>query len=220
MDNYVDTIMKSRLFTGLSEKETRDVINCLTYSVKQFHKGQVIALEGNEIRYIGIVLKGSVDMVKEDLWGNRNLLTRMEEGELFGETFACGLVQESVVTFISVGESLNLILPFHRVIKTCSNRCHFHEKVIRNMVTTITEKNKSLMLKLEIITKKTLREKILAYLSQQVQIQNSRYIQIPLNRGELADYLCSNRSALIRELARMKQEKLIDYDRSTFVILS
>lgn len=87
------------------------------------------------------------------------------------------------------------------------------------MVHIIASKNRDLMRKVEIISKKTLREKILAYLSIQAQLQKSRYFEIPLGRVELAEYLCADRSAVTRELAKMKEHGLIDYDKNCFRIL-
>ncbi len=218
MNDYTNVLNRSMLFKDISDDEKAAILGCLTYQIKEFRQGHVIALEGNEIRYFGLILEGSIDMIKEDVWGNRTLITRMSEGELFGETFACGIEQQSVVTFTAVGNVTVMMLPFMQVIHTCSNSCSFHEKLIRNLVHTIAMKNKSLMQKVEIITKKNLREKILAYLSIQAQMQNTRYFQIPLKRGELAQYLCADRSALTRELTQMREEHIIDFDRNTFRI--
>ena len=218
MNDYTNVLNRSMLFKDISDDEKADILGCLTYQIKEFRQGHAIALEGNEIRYFGLILEGSIDMIKEDVWGNRTLITRMSEGELFGETFACGIEQQSVVTFTAVGNVTVMMLPFMQVIHTCSNSCSFHEKLIRNLVHTIAMKNKSLMQKVEIITKKNLREKILAYLSIQAQMQNTRYFQIPLKRSELAQYLCADRSALTRELTQMREEHIIDFDRNTFRI--
>ncbi|MDO4649334.1 MAG: helix-turn-helix domain-containing protein, partial [Eubacteriales bacterium] len=105
-----------------------------------------------------------------------------------------------------------------RVMHTCSNACVFHHQLIENMVIQIAEKNRELMEKVEVIAQKNLRQKILAYLSQQSQKQKSRYFEIPLGRVELADFLCADRSALTRELTEMKKEGLIDFDKNMFTL--
>ena len=218
MEAYLDSLKKSALFRDIKEEEMREILGCLTFQVRTYEHGSVIALEGNEIRYIGVVLGGNVDMIKEDLWGNHTLITRMDTGELFGETFACGVENESVVTFMATGKTVVMMLPFQRMLHTCSNACDFHGKIIRNLVQTIAMKNKSLMQKVEVVTKKTLREKIMTYPSMQAQAQNTQYFYIPLKRGELAQYLCADRSALIRELTQMRRENIIDFDGNTFRI--
>ena len=95
----------------------------------------------------------------------------------------------------------------------------FHHRLIGNMVRIIANKNRDLMRKVEVVSKRTIREKVLTYLSIQAQIQGVRYFEIPLGRVELAEYLCVDRSALTRELAKMKEDGLIDYDRNSFRML-
>lgn len=147
------------------------------------------------------------------------MLVRMRKDELFGETFACGENNLSVVTFVVSQDAKILFIPFDRVMHSCTMSCVFHHRLIENMVHIIASKNRDLMRKVEIISKKTLREKILAYLSIQAQLQKSRYFEIPLGRVELAEYLCADRSAVTRELAKMKEHGLIDYDKNCFRIL-
>lgn len=147
------------------------------------------------------------------------MLVRMRKDELFGETFACGENNLSVVTFVVSQDAKILFIPFDRVMHSCTMSCVFHHRLIENMVHIIASKNRDLMRKVEIISKKTLREKILAYLSIQAQLQKSRYFEIPLERVELAEYLCADRSAVTRELAKMKEHGLIDYDKNCFRIL-
>ena len=165
------------------------------------------------------VLSGAVDMIKEDVWGNKTILTRMGKNELFGETFACGEDSLSVVTFVAPYGARVLLIPFHRVMHNCANACAFHQKLIENMVKVIAGKNRELMRKIEVVSKRTIRDKLLAYLSLQAQTQDSPYFDIPLGRVELAEYLCVDRSALTRELAKMKEEGILDYDRNSFRLL-
>jgi len=97
--------------------------------------------------------------------------------------------------------------------------CTFHHRLIENMVRLIGDKNVQLMQKIEIISKKTLRGKIMAYLQNQSLEQNSRQFTIPLGRLELAEYLCADRSALTRELSCMEKEGLIRYEKNHFQLL-
>ena len=219
MNNLIRDMVKSPLFTGIDPDDLKAMLGCMGYHVATFLKGETIALEEENIHYIGIILSGAVDMVKEDLWGNKTMLVRMRPGELFGETFACGLDTISVVSFTVPEETRILFMPFRKIMHTCTMTCVFHHRMVENMVQMIASKNRDLMRKVEVVSKKNLREKILTYLSIQAQLQNSRYFEIPLGRVELAEYLCVDRSALTRELAKMKEDGLIDYDRNCFRIL-
>ena len=211
--------LNSPLFAGISHENLDTMLGCIGYHEVYYNKGSIIAFEEENIRHIGIVLSGAIDMIKEDLWGNRTMLIRIRKDELFGETFACGTDSHSVVTYIAADDSRVVFLPFERVMHNCTTACEFHHRLIENMVTVIAGTNRDLMRKIEVISKKSLREKILACLSIQAQEQASRYIELPLKRGELAEYLCADRSALTRELKKMKEEGLIDYDRNRFRIL-
>ncbi len=211
--------VNSPLFHGIKPEERKAMLSCIGYHIGTFRKGDIVAFEEENIRHIGIVISGAVDMVKEDLWGNKTMLVRMRRDELFGETFACGSDNRSVVSFLVSEDAQILFMPFDRVMHNCTMVCRFHHRLIENMVSIIANKNRDLMRKVEVVSKRTIREKLLAYLSIQAQTQESRYVEIPLGRVELAEYLCVDRSALTRELVKMKEDGLIDYDRNCFRIL-
>lgn len=218
MQGSISEIVKSPLFEGIEEENHRAMLGCVSYHIVSYQKGETIALEEDQIKHIGIVLKGAVDMVKEDLWGNKTLLMRTGEHELFGESFACGSDTLSSVIFVAAENAEICFIPFRNVMHSCTMACEFHHRLIENMVRLIADKNRDLMRKIEVISKRTLREKIMAYLSWQAQIQGKSYFELPLGRGELADYLCADRSALTRELSNMRAEGLIDYDKNLFRI--
>ena len=218
MDKRIEAV-QTPLFDGIEKENMDAMLGCTGYHIGTYQKGQVVILEEEHIHHVGIVLSGTVDMIKEDVWGNKTLLARMGKNELFGETFACGDDNRSVVTFTVPEDTYILFIPFHRMMHTCTNACVFHQKLVENMVRIIANKNRDLMRKVEIISKKTLREKILTYLSVQAQAQNARYFEIPLGRTELATYLCADRTALARELSSMRADGLIDFDKNMFRIL-
>ena len=211
--------VNSPLFDGVSPEDRKTMLGCIGYHIGTFRKGDIVAFEGENLKHIGIVLSGSVDMVKEDLWGNKTMLVRVRGDDLFGETFACGSDNLSVVTFLVSEDARILFMPFNRVMHSCTMACAFHHRLIENMVHIIANKNRDLMRKVEVVSKRSIREKLLSYLSLQAQIQQTRYFEIPLGRVELAEYLCVDRSALTRELAKMKADGLIDYDKNCFRIL-
>lgn len=210
--------LQTRLFDGIRDEDKRSMLSCIGYHIGSFSKGEVIALEGEHLKHVCILLSGTVDMVKEDFWGNQTMLLRLGQNDLFGETFACGDDSMAVVSFVVYEDAEILFIPFNRVMHTCTMACEFHHRLVENMVRIIANKNRDLMRKMEVISKRTIREKILAYLSIQAQMTQSRYFEIPLGRVELAQYLCVDRSALTRELVKMKDEGLIDYDRNCFRI--
>ena len=211
--------IRSPLFLGIRPEDMDAMLGCIGYHVREYKKGEIIAFEAETINHVGLVMKGSVDMIKEDVWVNRTMLLRSYAEDVFGETFACGEDSLSVVTFVAAEDSKVMFLSFCRVMHTCTHACIFHQTLIENMVRIIARKNRELMRKIEVVSKKTLREKILAYLSIQSQAQGASRFEIPLGRVEWEEYLCADRSALTRELSKMKDEGLIDYQRNWFEIL-
>ena len=211
--------LSTPLFEGIAPEDRQAMLGCVGYHVAQFHKGDIVALEGENVKHIGIVLSGAVDMVKEDIWGNKTMLVRMGKDDIFGETFACGSDNLSVVTFLVSEDARILFMPFGRVMRSCAMSCEFHHRLTENMVRIIADKNRDLMRKVEVVSKRTTREKLLTYLSLQAQLQGTRYFEVPLGRVELAEYLCVDRSAMTRELAKMKEDGLIDYDKNCFRML-
>lgn len=217
--NGFDELQQAALFKDITGHELEGMLQCLGPYEKSYRKGEYIILEQDRVSCIGLVLAGTVDMVKEDVWGNKTILVRIRQHQLFGETFACSKDARASVTFCASGNCRILFLQFERVMHVCSNSCVFHHRLIENMVKEIADKNRRLLEKIEVVAKKTLREKIMAYLSRQAQLQDSRCFEIPLGRVELAEYLCTDRSALTRELSRMKADGLIDYKKNSFELI-
>jgi CRP-like cAMP-binding protein len=217
--NHTANQLKSPLFDRIAPEDMTGMLGCIGYHIREFQKGEMIAFEEENIRHVGVVLEGAVDMIKEDIWGNRTMLVRTYPEDVFGETFACGAESLAVLSFTAAQDCKVLFLSFSRVMHTCSHACQFHQTLIENMVRLIARKNRELMRKVEVVSKKSLREKILAYLSIQAQQHSAKVFDIPLGRLELAEYLCADRSALTRELAKLQEEGIIDYHRNTFKIL-
>lgn len=207
------------LFTGIREEDLPSMLTCMRSFQKNYQKGELILLESHKVRNVGIILSGVVHMVKEDAEGYQTLLVTMKDGELFGESFSCGSHLDARVSFLAATSCTVLFLPFYKIIHSCKMSCTFHHRLIENMVRLIGDKNVQLMQKIEVISKKTLREKIMAYLQNQAAEQNSRSITIPLGRVELAEYLCADRSALSRELSCMQKDGLLVYDKNVFTLL-
>lgn len=208
--------IRSPLFDGIAPEERVSMLGCIGYYMESHKKGEILAFEEQHIRRVGLVLRGSVDMLKEDVWGNKTLLLRMGKDEIFGESFACGSSSLSLVTFQVSQDAEILFLPFDRVLHSCTMACEFHHRLTENMIRLIADKNQELLRKVEVVSKRTTREKLLTYLSAQAQSRQSRYFEIPLGRTELAEYLCVDRSAMTRELSKMKEEGILDFHRNCF----
>lgn len=208
------------LFKGIAPENLDALLFCMRSYVHSYKKGEHIRLRNEKGQHVGIVLKGAVHMIKTDVWGNDTLLTYMSEGEIFGESLAAQKEEDSdsYVTFLASAAAEVLFLSFDKAIHVCKNRCVFHYQLIENLFDLIGRKNQQLMEKIEVTSQGSLREKILAYLSMQAQKQNSRYVTLSLSRTDMAQFLCTNRSAMTRELSNLREEGVIDFEKNTFVL--
>ena len=208
------------LFSGIAAEQLERLLDCLSAAARVYHRDEFIFRAEEPARFVGIVLSGSVNIAQEDYWGNRNILGRAAPGELFGEAFSCAGAEHLPVSVIAAEDAEILRIDCRKIITACAAACDFHTQLIANMLQILAEKNIMLTRKMEYISKRTLREKLIAYLSAQAAQAGRSSVRIPFNRQELADYLCAERSALSRELGAMKKDGLLDYRKNHFTLQS
>ncbi len=219
MKNYFDIVLKSPLFYEVKHSDIECVLKCLNAKIKKFDKESIIIFEGDRIEQIGIILSGRIQISKNDFMGNKNILTELSTSDIFGETLVSAQIKKSPVTVEAVTGCEIMFIDYNRIITTCSSACVFHTKLIENMVKVLAEKNLMLNNKLEILSKRSIREKLMQYFIFQAEIKKSREFDIPFSKNALADFICVDRSAMSRELSKMCNEKLIQYEKNHFEIL-
>jgi CRP-like cAMP-binding protein len=219
MKKYLPILFRSSLFEGLAPAEIEKLLDCLSAGTKKFEKDEYIFMEGDEISSVGIVLSGAVHVVQDDYWGNRTIIARMGPGDLFAEAFSCGGIERLPVSVIAAEKTEVLLINFKRIITTCSSACSFHTKLVSNMIGVLARKNIRLMKKMEHITRRTTRDKLLSYLGARARQARGGAFRIPFNREELAEYLSVDRSAMSAELCRMRDEGMISFHKNNFEIL-
>ena len=218
-DLLIHAFQTHPMYRDISLTDCRTLMNCLGCREKTYQKDQIIAATENSSRQIGIVISGCIHIIKEDIWGRRTFLTYTGDDGIFGEVLMGENLSERGILFKVAEPTTILIIPADRILHPCRNSCPFHHKLSRNLFDLLSRRNAALTEKIEITSKSSLREKVLAYLSLEAQKTGSMKVTIPLSRSEMADYLCTNRSALSRELANMKKDGILDYDLRTFHLL-
>lgn len=219
MKNYFNTIKKCPLFADIEENDLQALLSCLNAKVKKVKKNEIILDSGDKAEFVGIVLSGSVHIVQEDYWGNRSILSVITTGGLFAEAFSCTKEQKLLVSVISHKDNDILLLDCKKIITTCSSNCVFHAQLIKNLLKVLADKNIMLTRKIEHITKKSTKQKVLSYLSECALKNNENIFEIPFNRQELADYLSVERSALSNTLCKMRDEGIIEFNKNNFRLL-
>ncbi|MGI5985380.1 MAG: Crp/Fnr family transcriptional regulator [Clostridiales bacterium] len=219
MEKFMEILETADLFSGIDPKDLKPLLSCLSGKFVHYEKGQIILMSGETTNSFGIVLSGQVQVIQEDYYGNRSILANLDPGNLFGESLACAEIKALPVSILASADSDILLIDCRRLSSPCANACDFHSKLIRNMMNIIAKKNISLTQKIEFISKRTTREKLLAYLSAEAKRAKSSRFYIPFNRQELADYLSVDRSAMSAELCRLRDEGILKFNKNQFELL-
>lgn len=218
MERYFKLLKNSKLFYGIAEAEMGSMLSCLSASKQSYQKGECIFRRGEHIHHVAMLLEGYIHIQKEDYWGNLSILSEIQEGEIFGEVYACLGNDEILNNAVAVKPSIVLFLDVNRILTMCPSACRFHGRLIRNLLSVIASKNKILTQKLEHMSQRTTREKLLSYLSEQSLRAGCPSFVIPFNRQQLADFLSVDRSAMSNELCRMRDEGILLFDKNHFTL--
>lgn len=215
--NY-QLLMNTMLFRGMSAEEIKAILACLGAYEKKYRKDEVIYSAGECVENIGFVLSGSVNITIEDMWGSSTILGRSAPGQLFAETYACIPGEPLMVNAIAGENSEIMFLNARRMMTTCQNACPYHNKLIQNMLKISAMKNLALSRRSVHTSSKSIRARLISYLSEQSRRSASSQFTIPFNRQQLADYLGVDRSAMSNELSKMQRDGLLTYRKSTFCL--
>ena len=219
MKKYLEILKKCPLFEGIGEENLLRMLTCLGARVIPFDKKYTIFAEGSAAKYIGIVLSGTVHVIQIDCFGNRSILSELSESEVFGEAFACAEMNEMPVSVIANEPAEVMLIDCSHILHICSNNCGFHQQLIFNLMKDLAQKTITFHQRIEITSKRSTREKLLAYLALQAKKTGKTSFDIPFDRQELADYLEVERSGLSAEISKMKKEGIIDSYKNHFEIL-
>ncbi len=218
MKKYIDNLRQNPLFIGI-DNNLEKLFKCLLVKIVPYKQNDIILLCGDNIKDIGVVLSGNVKVIKENINGNINILSELTKGEIFAEAFLCAGISISPVTVQAINDCEILFIDFKQLNKPCYNRCVFHTALIQNMLHLIALKSIMLNEKIEIMSCRSIREKLLLYLNIQKNISKSNKFIIPYNREELANYLGIDRSALSREICKMRNDRIINFKKNLFELL-
>lgn len=210
MKKLMDAMRVSVLFEGIKETELESLVENGGVRVQTFQKEQFLIHQGDKAKGVGLVLEGRLHILREDFLGNREILAEVTAGDIFDEVYAIlqGEPQSVAVAAASDGQ-----VAFFSTERLLENR-----EVMGNMIKVLARKNLFLTRKMSHLSRKTIREKLISYLSEEGSRQGSADIHIPFNRQQLADYLSVERSALSRELSKMKDEEMIWFYKDHFLL--
>lgn len=218
MEDYLDTLARAPLFCGIVPEELLPMLHCLGAQKRHFPKGSTVLQAGEPAVWIGVVLAGTVQVCRDNANGNRLLMAHIPPAGLFGEAYACAGTAALPVSVFAAEESEILLLDCKKIVAVCPSVCAFHTRLIANLLSVLASKSIGLSEKMDHLSKRTLREKLLSYLQAQSATADGATFTIPLDRQALADYLCADRSALSRELGALRREGILSCQRNRFTL--
>lgn len=211
-------LSKTQLFHGIQEREIPELFRCLMPRERKFQKGEVIFRAGSPVSEIGLVESGSVNIIVNLYWGSSIIFGHVRKGEVFAENYAAIPGKELICDVVACEETDILFLNMQNMLTTCRKGCTFHNRIIKNMLSISAKKNLNMSYRMMHTASKSLRQRLISYLSEQALEHGSSHFTIPFNRQQLADYLAVNRSAMSNELSKMQEDGLITYRKNEFTL--
>ena len=219
MKKYIPILKKTKLFSGICEEEIGSMLSCLDARLREYKKSEYVLRQGERSDNITVLVSGELHIQMDDYWGNRTIINRIGVGEMFGEAYVASENGVLLNDVLAVEDSAVIFFDVRKVITVCSSACRFHSILVQNLFFAISDKNRPLVQKLGHISKRSTREKLISYLSEEAKKQNSSDFTIPFNRQQLADFLSVDRSAMSNELCKMRDEGLLKFEKNRFKLL-
>ena len=220
IEKYYNQIKNSPFFYGMNDEQLRGLLECFHARVRKYEKEEMIIRQGDVISNIYLILDGGVNIEKDSYWGRRIIISRLGKNQNLALSFVGSKNRESSVDAITVEDTLVLILSYEKCTSMCQNACTRHKVLINNLFQILSKENIELIQKIENVSQKTIRDKVLTFLSNEAQKNHSNEFDIQFNRQDLADYLNVDRSAMSFELSKLQKEGLIKYNKNHFELIS
>lgn len=204
------------LFNGIENKDVKSMLNCFNATTISYKNGATIISNLANTGAIGIIYEGSANLIKIDYNGNRTIIEKLERGSIFGEVF---LPNSDELSIVATDNCTVISFDYEHITRRCKKSCPYHSKLIDNMIQILADKIVNMNNRIDILTKKTIREKLLEYFKTIEKEKLSKTFKLNLNFTELADYFGVDRSALMREIKNLKNERFIETKGNRITLL-
>lgn len=216
--NFLNDISKLNFFNQVSFEELQELNNLGAFTEKDFSKGNIIFHTGDVVSKMGIIMQGTVFIESNDIWGNRSILSVVEKGQAFAESYGY-TKSPMLVDAVAAENSTIVFFNLNILLEDIYQTKPWLFKIQKNLLLIATNKNIILSNRSFCTAPKTIRERLSIYFSQQAMINKSSDFTIPFNRQQLADFLNLDRSALSKELCKMRNDGLIEFNKNHFKLL-
>lgn len=218
MKEFLAVLQKSKLFSGLTDEQMLTALKCLSGAAAEYVKNDVILFDGSAVDFIGVIISGEVQTQKTDYDGNANIVSKQYPADVIAASACYSTVKQMPFDVVALSDCKILRLNAGNIIRPCSNACAFHLRLMQNMINIIADRNVAFASKIDILTRRTIREKVLTFLYAQSKRAKNKRFSIPFSRRQMAEYLSINRSALSRELCNLRDEGVLEFDSNSFLL--
>lgn len=209
-----------KLFEGITKEDCRRMLDCFGAVEMSYSVGQIIQeYDGRQDR-VGVILSGSAILVRMDADGNRTILEAMAEGDVFGEVLAFSGQSEDNMMVECHENCRVLFLRYDQITKRCENACTHHSVLVQNLFQMLSTKTLRLSERVEVLACRSIREKLLRYFQLQAAHSHSNSFTLPFSLSALSDYIGTDRSAMMRELKKLREENIVSTESRTITLIS
>lgn len=208
----------SQLFDGITPEEYTQMMTCFHATEKNYRAEETICSYDTTARRIGCLLEGEAAIVRTYYDGRQSILEYLKTGDVFGSALSAVSAESSALDIICKKNCRIQFINYEHLIKRCSNACSFHSQLVNNALQLISRKAVSLSERLEVLSQRSIRDKLLCYFMQQTQGLDTATFLLPFSFSSLADYLSVDRSAMMREMKKLKEEGLISVNKKQITL--
>ena len=208
-----------KLFDGVGGNDCRHMLGCLKAHSRSFYSDEEIFAFDGDRKVIGVMLDGYAAVVRYEYNGTRSILESLEPKSIFGENISFAPSGDSCIAVVSKTDCSVLFIDYEILTHPCQNACACHTQLIRNLMQLLSDKTRALSERVEVLSRRSIREKLMCFFLQLAASNNADTFELPFTMMDLADFLSVNRSAMVRELGRMKEEGLVKVEKRTVTLL-
>ncbi len=208
------------LFDGISEQELKKLLPCLCVKENKFLPGEEICPYNSVSGVLGMLISGVADVKKLDRDGNYTILEPIGKYGVFSDSFAYTATDANCISVFARDMCTVMFINFENVFKRCSKACAYHSRLVENLMRIIIAKTKILSQRVEILSNKTICDKIMSYLSLTVKTLGTTTFTLPMSYTSFAQYLCVDRSALMREFKKLNDQGILKVNKKEITVLS
>lgn len=211
--------IKNELFERITAEDVSKMMKCFKAKEKTYKNKEIICTYNKSTNFIGIIMEGTADLVRIDINGTKTILETLNKDDIFGETIAFSNLIEDYIYIVATSDIKVLLIDNNQITKRCKNACECHSALVENLLKLITVKTVKLYERIQILSQRNIREKLMTFFLLQANKERSKEIVLKDTFTDLADYICTERTAMMRELRNMQNDNLITVNKKNITIM-